>query len=605
MLGSSCRTGFRPLPLAAVLLLAFLAGPLAGQDASHQYSEDTPTRFVHEVWTVQDGLPVNSITALLQSRDGYIWAATFDGLVRFDGVRFTVYSTGDSDELPSNRIVELMEAQDGSLWLRTEQNHLVRFRDYEFTHFDSRYGLVDNTTRAVYGTIWVGTDAGLGLIRDDRFVPVAEEALRASINPILRGRDGSLWVGAAGRGLYRLSGPAEGPAVSHEPLGTIMSLYEDPSGTLWVGTMGSLLRYRNGTYERVTGADWPEALAVWRILTSPITGATWVYTELGIYRFEGADPTLVIDDHQATIRPWLMQPGPEGAVWFASGTEILREGERVYSLGTPGPEDPLPIAEVRAFLHDHEGSLWVGTNAAGLHRLKPSLFTVYSEAEGIAFRNVYAVYQDRAGAIWIGTWGRGLSRLTDEGITNFLPGPDWTYPNFVLSLLQDRSGDLWVGGYNGGVRRCALPDLSCSRLPSDPIPYASVFAIHQGRAGVKWFGTDEGLIRLGPDGWERLGPEAGAPTAPVRVFLEARDGSLWMGTNGAGLARYRAGRFTPVREADGLPSDLIRSLYQDRDGWLWGAAWHGSTPASGAVRAKARRSLRSSSTARGMACSMR
>ena len=65
-----------------------------------------------------------------------------------------------------------------------------------------------------------------------------------------------------------------------------------------------------------------------------------------------------------------------------------------------------------------------------------------------------------------------------------------------------------------------------------------------------------------------LSPEDGAPTARVRVFLRTEDGALWMGTNGAGLMRFQDGRFSAVTEADGLPSSLIRSLYQDRDGWL-------------------------------------
>ena len=92
------------------------------------------TPWVHESWTVKDGLPVNSINAILQDRTGYIWAATFDGLVRFDGLRFTVFNSANSEELPSNRIIQLKEGRDGSLWLATEQGHIVRFRAGRFTN---------------------------------------------------------------------------------------------------------------------------------------------------------------------------------------------------------------------------------------------------------------------------------------------------------------------------------------------------------------------------------------------------------------------------------------------------------------------------------------
>jgi hypothetical protein len=114
----------------AMLLLRFAASGAHAQSVSATSPATDPGAhsWVHESWTVKDGLPVNSINALLQDRTGYIWAATFDGLVRFDGLRFTVFNSANSEELPSNRIIRLKEGKDGSLWLGTEQSHIVRFR---------------------------------------------------------------------------------------------------------------------------------------------------------------------------------------------------------------------------------------------------------------------------------------------------------------------------------------------------------------------------------------------------------------------------------------------------------------------------------------------
>ena len=81
------------------------------------------TGYTRENWTVADGLPINTITAVLQTRDGYLWLGTNDGLVRFDGVRFTVYNAGNTPELPSNRITALREDRAGALWILTEQQH--------------------------------------------------------------------------------------------------------------------------------------------------------------------------------------------------------------------------------------------------------------------------------------------------------------------------------------------------------------------------------------------------------------------------------------------------------------------------------------------------
>src|SRR5215207_3174777 len=127
------RHSIRLLRLAMTLLarVSALTMTLASIAPSRARAQDTQS-WVHESWTVKDGLPVNSINAIIQDRTGYIWAATFDGLVRFDGMRFTVFNSANSEELPSNRIIGLQEGRDGSLWLTTEQGHVVRFRAGRF-----------------------------------------------------------------------------------------------------------------------------------------------------------------------------------------------------------------------------------------------------------------------------------------------------------------------------------------------------------------------------------------------------------------------------------------------------------------------------------------
>src|SRR5262245_934318 len=149
------RTGGVKASLVALLGSATaLTGQQAGAGA-----------FVHESWTIQDGLPLNSIRQVLQGHDGYIWIATLDGLVRFDGVRFTVYNSANSPDLPTNRIVRLYETRDSTLWLQTERAELVRFRRGKFLHIDPAHGLETSITllyEDAEGVAWVGTPHGLG-----------------------------------------------------------------------------------------------------------------------------------------------------------------------------------------------------------------------------------------------------------------------------------------------------------------------------------------------------------------------------------------------------------------------------------------------------------
>ena len=148
------------LLLAGVLALASRAGGQAVLPSA---------TYVGEHWTVADGLPINTITSLVQSRDGYLWLGTNDGVVRFDGVRFTVYNAGNTPEIPSNRIVSLHEDRAGALWILTEQQHLVRHLRGRFTHINAARGLKAGAVRlteAADGTIVLATTRGVGIVQN-------------------------------------------------------------------------------------------------------------------------------------------------------------------------------------------------------------------------------------------------------------------------------------------------------------------------------------------------------------------------------------------------------------------------------------------------------
>jgi signal transduction histidine kinase/DNA-binding response OmpR family regulator/streptogramin lyase len=284
-----------------------------------------------------------------------------------------------------------------------------------------------------------------------------------------------------------------------------------------------------------------------------------------VFRVSAGAPVHALDRVDDTLLPDRLVPDVEGRMLYTSGSEIHREGRRIYSLPAEGAGPPAGQMMITAMVLDHEGSLWLGTRAAGLHRLKPSLFRVYSEAEGLSHRNVFSVYEDRSGRVWIGTLVSGTNRLTARGITR-LRSEDG-FPATASSFLEDRAGRLWVGG--DGTRVCAPPATRCAPHPSDPEPGAMVRAIYEETSGALWFGTASGLQRYEGGIWTRFTEADGAPAFPVRVFRQTGDGALWMGTNGGGLARYHEGRFTRVTTADALPGDLVRSLYEDADGWLW------------------------------------
>ncbi len=516
--------------------------------------------WVHEAWTVRDGLPVNSINTVLQDRTGYIWAATFDGLVRFDGVRFTVFNSANSEALPSNRIVELTEGRDGALWLTTEQGHVVRFRAGRFTNvpFDGDHGegLVALLEDAA-GGVWVGAPEGLWTLRGDRLVRVGQGTLDARVTALVQRRDGSLWVGTAGAGIFRATVDGRVTRVAADPAldaDYALHLVEDASGTLWIVGTRALWAWRGRPVRTHVPRD---PYFIGDVVPVRATGAVFAASASTLYRLEGDSAVLVRAARSPGVRLWT----DSRAVWSVDGQHVLRDGRRVFTL----PERRI----VSAALFDREGSLWLGTDAGGLYRLKPALFTTYSLPEGVGHPNVYATYVDRAGAVWLGTWGNGATRLDPVTQRATVLGVG-AMPPSVNSFHEDRSGRLWVGGGEGaGLYVCLPPDLRCRAEGPRELRDRTVFALHGDAAGRLWVGAAGLLFRRDGERWASFPPASGGPAATVRAFATTRDGALWMGTNGGGLARYRDGTFTRFTRADGLPSDLVRSLHQDADGWLW------------------------------------
>lgn len=570
---------------ASVLTLAL---PLPAQRATLRPSTVFGgVQVIHETWNVSDGLPVNAINHLIQSRDGYLWAATFDGLVRFDGVKFTVFNSASSPGLPSNRIIRLEEGARGDLWLATEQGHLVRRRAGRFRVMlgpgcipPKYFALAHHAD----GTTWAGTCNGLVQLSDDRAVPVLPHILRDPVGSLLQLRDGTLLVGHGRRGLVRLRRGADG---AMQPVATsadsvlrdarINAIHEAPDGTLWLGTNRGLFTGRE-SWRRVPMEGGPELLEIERIVDHPRGAGVVVYglrlwsPHAGTVATADAKRMRVVDSGPPVFNVVAPMWTSDSTIWLGSGSAVHRNGVPQLRLddGAPG-FDGMNNATfgITTALTDREGSLWLGTFAGGLHRLKPTLVRTISEAEGLTSRNAYATYVDRSGALWVGSIGGGFSRV--DAVTGRVEGfrPRANTPDVARTFLEARDGTLWVGSAVALFACSRAPTLTCAAEPSFGGQVFGVSALHEDPDGRLWVGAQSGLYRREQGRLAKLDTGGGAPAATVRAFAVSRDGALWMATDGGGIVRYREGVYTPVTTADGLPSDLVRALYVDADGWMW------------------------------------
>jgi ligand-binding sensor domain-containing protein len=232
-----------PLQLWRWVLLSFL---LTGNRLAT--AQDLPLQYVHDVWTTERGLPQNSVSALVQTRDGYLWVGTYGGLARFDGIRFTVFETGNAPGMQSNRILTLYEDRAGNLWIGTDQGGLSRYFQGKFSTYTTQDGLPDNYVAALaedhVGGLWIVTSKGLARLQDGRFTTYTPQEGWADgrVGLVKAGRDGSIWVVFA-RGLaHWRAGRFETypfPADIKAGFGGPLTGGEGRDGSLWIAGRGA------------------------------------------------------------------------------------------------------------------------------------------------------------------------------------------------------------------------------------------------------------------------------------------------------------------------------------------------------------------------------
>jgi len=228
-------------------LCIVLAGAFAPPHAFALDPQRALTQYVLAVWRMEEGLPHNSVRAVRQTRDGYLWLGTYGGLVRFDGVRFQVYDNRNSG-LRDNEVHALAEDAAGTLWVGTNEG-LHRLTGGRLEPVDPagiEHRTINALTATPDGALWVGTTDGLFLLRDGHATRHAENGLEhAYINDITV-VGGTAWIATAS-GLFRIdiTGGKTVQAQIADGGGTqVWSVRSDRSGKVWAGLQGRVLEVR-------------------------------------------------------------------------------------------------------------------------------------------------------------------------------------------------------------------------------------------------------------------------------------------------------------------------------------------------------------------------
>ncbi len=597
-------------------------------------------RFHH--YSQDDGLVQNTVQAIAQDDQGFIWLGSEDGLHRFDGYEMVVYQSrpGDPNGLQADGVQSLL-VDGANLWIGTYGGGVSRLstHDGSFTHFrhlaanpaSLRSDFIFDLERNTDGRIWVVTDKGLDLLDPATGTVTRFEAGESSgltsndIWSIHVDRTGAIWIGAID-GLF-LFDPAQrrftlfaanDPRYDAFHGHTVTAMAETRDGDLLLATLEGIHRLDS---ERVLVQELGPAvfglpvgakLRIHRMLATS-TGEIWAATRNdGVYwwdeaarrfrnyRHDPADTWSLPDDVVLSLFE-----DRTGVIWFGTktgGVSKFNHATRAFRHYRHQRNQPNTLVNrvVWSVKEDRNGDLWIATDG-GLSRLdrRRGKYThyVHDAADDTSLSSTYVsdVMQDSRGRIWAAT-NNGINRLdaVSGRFTRYDFGKD-DVPPYVnaVNFLFEHDGFIWAGTADGMVR---LDPGSGEYLRTgretdgtDDSSKNIFTAVSHASDGGWWLGTESGFVHFDPQTQSFSQPRPlSEPLSHPFVFdlVEAHDGTLWVGTD------YQLNRVDPdghvmhVGTEQGLPSNTIYSMQEDEDGRLWIATNNGLAvydPASGTV----------------------
>jgi len=559
-------------------------------------------RFSH--LSVEDGLSQSVVHAILQDRDGMMWFGTQEGLNRYDGYEFTVFTRDRNlpGSLSHDLVRSLLEDSRGRLWVGTDGGGLNLYDPVSetFEHFrhdpEDPTSLSNDRVLVIFEdpdtNLWIGTDGGgLSRLDEDARGFVHYESVPGDVSSLAVDEAGLLWVGTDGGGLSRVHrktgrakrfvhDPADSNSLSDD---RVRTLFADRNGSIWVGTYEGGLDRLDPLTERFTHFQTDEDRSTSlsanrvRVLLEDSLGTLWVGTDGGLnehlgdgdmfrrYQNDPSDPKTLRDDRVASI-----YQDRGGVLWVGTYGGLHKWNVETGSFAYYGPTTMLPSgrpvisnAVVMALAKSDDEAIWIGTYGGGLSRWRPDSGTVdeyrADDTTPGALRDdrVMSLLVDRRRRLWVGTFEGGLyvKGRGQEAFRAFRHDPDdpsSLSSDGVTTLLEDDRGRLWVGTYRGGLNRYDSATGQFVRYTSDERDPQSlrsnrVVALTQDADGTLWVGTDGGGLSRWDEktgGFEHFVHDpldrGSLSSDHVWAVHEDQEGSLWVGTQGQGLNRWSA-----------------------------------------------------------------
>ena len=560
----------------------------------------------------EGGLPRTTVTALAQDRDGFLWAGTQNGLVRWDGYRAKLYQPNRDHPgtLPDNYVLALHLDQDGRLWVATSAGGLARYDPQDDDFILAEIGPAGISSSAVSaveddgkGGLWVGTDIALDhLGPDGQALEHLHPGEGSRIRALLKDGSGSLWIGTE-RGLYRLDPSNPTPLRIAGMDAAVYALTQDSQGRIWVGAKksGILLTAPGAAEVKPLRIGDAQAASDWFIsIAESASGEMWLAsygggltvvdrtaTRLRRFHHDPSLPSSLADD---TL--WAVLKDRTGLIWIGGNGGLTHTDPEQSGLlnlfGGPGGKAALSDSEVWSSLAASDGRVWVGLARNGIDILDadghPSGgFRPDPRRPEAALPDnpVLSIAESEQGAVWVGTY-LGLYRTDLSARTlrriPLTSGKDRT----AASALYIDGKTIWMGSHQGGLWRL---DTKSERVlayeAGDKFTDGRIQSLSPAPRGKLWIGTRNGLNRFDPQSGAVLqipadpkDPE-GLAGGFISAMVTDRQGRLWVATFGGGISVLTGfapdgrPRFRNLGYPQGLPNTNVDQILMDREGRIW------------------------------------
>lgn len=568
------------------------------------YADSPVGQFTFRSLDINNGLSQNTVHAILQDRQGFMWFGTKDGLDRYDGVFFQAFKK-ETGTLGNNFVTTLYEDDEGQIWIGTDVGVYLYSPLKEKTEFfglkSKQNTIIDHTVTTIVGDreggVWI-VSLGQGifyynLLKKELINYTSEKSGNLKLNGsecICFDSDNVCWVDIHDGNLYYSKDKFETlhpvfPKDGNEPFkrGFICKLVPGPYNCIYAGTVNGLkeINLTNKTVRELLIKDeFGDAIFV-REISFCSDDELWIGTESGLYIYNlrtdrvthlqnvNGDPYSISDNAVYSICK-----DREGGMWIGSyfgGVNYYPNQYTYFDKFYPHVGVDEIGKRVREFCADKDGTIWIGTEDKGLFHYHPATGKIEPFENPAIYHNIHGMCLDD-NYLWVGTFSKGLNRIDLR--THAVKHYDNT-PNEIFSICRTTSGDLWIGAITGLLRYNPAMD------SFEPVPELSgvfIYNIKEDKKGNLWLATYvNGVYKLDvrSNKWERYQHDESDPKSlssnKVLSIFEDSNNRLWFMTQGGGFCQFEPRTKTFIRydSGIGLPSNVIYRMEEDSKGMFW------------------------------------